>query len=147
MSKDVNIHVKATEADASKKKLDQVAQSAKNVGDKVSEAGKKGAADTDKLSRSAETAHKGFGKLVSSVTGWVAGLASIAAAVRLVTGAIRAQKQAIEEHGQIAAAQQESLLRLQYLGGFFKEHPEARREVAALSELGRRPFEEVICRR
>ena len=49
----------------------------------------------------------------------------------------------MEEHGRIAAEQQKKMLALQAMGEFYEEHPQARKEVAAYAEFGRRPFEEV----
>jgi len=141
--KDVNIHVKAPGARQARQHLDGVAGSAKGVGDAVHTSGTKGADGMDKLGRSTKSTGGIFRRLTSSVTGWVAGLASLAAAIRFVTSAINDQMEAIKEHARIAAEQQKELTRLQFLGGFFKEHPEARKEVAAYAELGRRPFEEV----
>ena len=48
MGNDVNIDVKVNQADEAKRKLDQNAQAAKNVGDKTEEAGKRGAKGTKK---------------------------------------------------------------------------------------------------
>lgn len=143
MGKDVNIHVKAPGAKQAEQDLDKVGKAAKGVGDKTNQGGKRGADGMDKLSSSAASTEGRFAKLKSSIASWVLGLASVVAAIRLVTSAIRSQKEAIEEHARIAAEQQKKLLALQGMGTFFEEHPEARKEVAAYAEFGRRPFTEV----
>jgi hypothetical protein len=90
---------------------------------------------------------KETGMTTSGLTGdiakWAAGLFSAHKAIELVTGALRAQSQAMEENAQKAAEQQKAFLRLQFLGDFFNERPDARREVREVSEFARRPFEEV----
>jgi len=143
MSKDVNIHIKTPGADKARQDLDGVGRSAKVVGDSAHEGGRKGAAGMKQLHDDAEKTNTRFGRLKDSIMGWVGGLVSVALAIRSITSAIRIQMQAIEEHATVASSQQKKLLQLQYLGGFFKEHPNARKEVEVLSEFGRRPFEEV----
>lgn len=150
MSKDVNIHVKTPGARDGKRQLDDVAKSAAGVGDKTRQAGaqaasgsEKGAKGIDGLSQSASSARGVFAKFFSSITSWAAGLVGITAIIGAVTKAIRINKQTLEEHAEIAERQQKKLLALQGMGTFFEEHPEARKEVAAFAEFGRRPFEEV----
>lgn len=143
MAKDINIHVKTPGAAQAKQQLDEVGRSSKQVGDKTSQGARKGAEGMDKLSQSATKITGGFGKLKSSITSWIAGFVSITLIIRGITAAIRAQSEAIKEHARIAAEQQKKLLSLQAMGTFFEEHPEARKEVAAYAELGRRPFEAV----
>ena len=140
---DINIHVGVPGAETSEQKLNRLGKAGKGLGDKVSSGGRRGKQGLDELSNSASKSSGMFGKLKSSMMGWVAGLASIAAIVRGITTAIRIQKEAIEEHGRIAEQQQKKLLRLQHLGGFSEENPNLRKEVAAYAELGRRPFNEV----
>jgi len=143
MAKDINIHIKTPGAQQAKQQLDDIGRSSQKVGDKTSRGARKGAEGMDRLSSSATKTEGRFSKLTSSLTSWVLKLAGIAAAIRAVTFAIRAQSEAIKEHAQIASEQQKKLLELQYLGEFFKERPELRKEVAAYAEFGRRPFEEV----
>ncbi len=141
--KDVNIHIRAKDADTAKRDIDKTAQATEGLGKKTEQAGKKGAEGTDKLTRSTEKSKGAFGSFIAKLGAWVVSLASVAAAIRIVTGVINANKQALNEHADVAVAQQQKLLRLQYLGDLFKERPELRKEVGALSEFGRRPFEEV----
>jgi len=143
MSKDVNIHIKTPGADESKRKLDGVGEAAQKVGESVKRGGDRGADGMDKLGRATSSAQGRFGKFVSSMASWVAGIASIAAAIAAVTKVVRINKQALEEHGNVAVQQQQKLLSLQFLNSFFKERPELRKDVEAYSEFGRRPFEEV----
>ena len=143
MAKDVNIHVKTPGAPQAKQRLDEVGKASKQVGDSVGRGGRKGAEGMDRLSGSAAKTEGRFAKLSTSITSWATGIIGIAAIIRGITAAIRAQSEAIKEHAQIAAEQQKKLLALQAMGTFFEEHPEARKEVAAYAEFGRRPFEEV----
>ncbi len=143
MGKDVNIHIKTPGAREGKRRLDDVGKSASGVGDKARHGGKQGAEGIDKLSRSTSSAQGKFAKFTSSMKSWAAGLIGIAATIRAVTGVIRINSQALIENAEIAERQQKKLLRLQYLGALYEERPGLRKEVVALSELGRRPFEEV----
>lgn len=140
---EVNIHVKTPGAAQAKQQLDGIGKSTKEVGDTASRSGRKGAEGMDKLGQAGASAQSKLGKLKSSMVGWLTTLGSIAVAVRLVTSALNAQKQAMTEHAEVVSQQQNKLLRLQYLGGMFKERPELRKQVAAYAEYGRRPFEEV----
>lgn len=132
--KDINIHVNA-KADEAKQKLDQVAASTRKVGD----AGKEGARGVDAINKSAEKSGGLFSMLTGKLVGMVAGVASI----QRVTRAIQEQTRALEENAAAAIKQQNANLRLQFLGDYYKEKPELRKEVAVLAEFGRRPFEEV----
>lgn len=143
MAKDINIHLKTTGAEDAKRKLSSVGKSATQVGDSAKQGGAKASQGLDKMSQSAGSAQGHFAKLKSSILSWLAGIVGIAAAIRAITTAIRIQAQAITEHATIAAEQQKKLLALQAMGAFFEEHPEARKEVAAYAEFGRRPFPEV----
>jgi len=143
MAKDVNIHVKAKGIPQAKQQLDGVAKSSQRVGDTVSRSAKKGADGMDKLSGSTAKTKGRFAKFTSSIKSWAAGLVGITAIITAITRAVRVQSEALKEHAQIASRQQKSLLALQAMGTFIEEHPEARKEVAAYAELGRRPFEEV----
>lgn len=143
MAKDVNIHIKTPGAQESKRNLEEVGKAAKSVGDSAHSGGRRGAEGVDKLGQSAKKTESSFSKLKSSITAWVTGLVGIAAIIKGVNAAIRAQGEAIKEHADIAAQQQKKLLSLQAMGDFFKEHPEARKEVATYAEFGRRPFEQV----
>lgn len=143
MSKDVNIHVKTPGAQESKKNLEGVGKAAQQVGDSAHRGGKKGADGVDELGQSAKKTESNFSKLKSSITSWLAGLVGIAAIIKGVNAAIRAQSEAMKEHADIVSQQQKKLLSLQAMGDFFTEHPEARKEVATYAEFGRRPFDEV----
>ena len=141
--KDVNINVRAKHTDTTKRDIDGVAASSENLGKKTEQAGKKGAEGTDKLTRSAEKSKGAFGSFMTKIGAWALSLASVAAGIKIVTGVINANKRAIIEHADIAVAQQQKLLRLQFLGDLFKERPELRKEVAAYAEFGKRLPEEV----
>ena len=141
--KDINIHVKTPGANQAKQQLDSVGQSAKQVGNKTGRAAKKGAAGINKLSQSTNRAHGRFSKFFSSIKSWAVGLVGITATIGAITKAIRVQIQAMKEHAQIAAEQQKKLIALQSMGTFFEDHPDARKEIRAYSEFGRRSFEEV----
>lgn len=143
MAKDVNIHVKTEGTEQASQKLGQVGQAAKGIGDKTTEGTKKGAAGMDKLTQSTTTAHGRFRAFFSSIKSWVTGLVGITAVIAGITKAIRAQSDALREHAEIISEQQKRMLALQAMGEFFIEHPEARKEVAAYAEFGRRPFEQV----
>jgi len=133
--KDINIHIRAKNADAAKQKLDGVSESTKKIGDSA----RQGASGVGKLG---ESSRKTTG-LVGGLLDRLAGFFSITAVIAAVTSAIRVQGQAIEENAQKAQDYQNKLLRLQFLGEMFKERPELRSEVADLAEFGRRDFAEV----
>lgn len=139
MAKDVNIHVKTQGTDQAKRQLDEVGRSAKDVGDGA----RKGAKGVDELGTSASKSRGIFGKFVSDAASWMTKFAGFMTIVMGFTKAVQAQSKAIEEHGNIAAAQQQKLLALMGMGTFYETHPEARKQVAAFAEYGKRPFEEV----
>lgn len=139
MAKDVNIHVKAKGTQQTKQQLDSVGKATEGVGQKA----KKGAAGVDKLSGSASKARGLFSRFTSGLTGWATKLIGITAIIAAVTKAINIQGEALKEHARIAEEQRKKLLSLQYLGEFFAERPQLRKEVAAHAEFGRRPFTEV----
>jgi len=127
--KDVNIHVRAQEAEETKRKLESVADSTERMGQKTEVAGRAAAKGTGQ----AEEKVRSYAKAAAAATAVIAGL----------TAAIKSSSAAMEENAAIAERQQNALLRLQFLGGFFEERPELRKEVGALAEFGRRPYEEV----
>lgn len=126
--KDINIHVRAKDTEQTKQQIDSVNQSVKKTGQ-----------ETDRAGESAKKNAGLFGGLLSKLTAFASGAASI----HLVTQAIRDQTQALEENAQAALKQQNALLRLQFLGDYYQQKPELRAEIMALSEFGRRPAEEV----
>jgi len=137
--KDINIHVRAQETRRTKTELDSVAKSAQQVGTKTAEGHKVAADSIEQATQKMSGMERALGRLKSLLLGLFGG----AAAIRAVTAAIRAQSEAIKEHSRIALEQQNQLLRLQFLGDFFTEKPQLRREVMELAEFGKRPFEEV----
>ncbi|HIJ66814.1 MAG TPA: phage tail tape measure protein [Planctomycetes bacterium] len=143
MSKDVNIHVKVKDTKSSKRKLDDVGKSTKNIGKNVKASGKKAGEGMRHLGDETKKTHSAFGKMTTALSGWAAKLVAVGSAIALVTKGIRDQIRAIQEHANIAAEQQKKLTELQFLGEFYKEHPQAREEVAAFAEYGARPFTEV----
>ncbi len=140
---EVNIHLKTPGAQQAQQALGKTAGAARKLGDDAHEGGQKGAAGMDGLGKKANTAASGIKKVATAITSYVANIAGVAAIIAGITAAIRANQQAVEEHARIAEQQQRKLTTLQYLGGFFKENPNLRKEVETYAEYGRRPFEEV----
>ena len=157
MAKDINIHLKTTGADKTKQDLDRTGQSGKDLGSDIqsgSEHAKQGLGKVDGASRgtkrelndlggAAKDVDGKFGGFAKRLAGWASEGVVIAGAIAAVTKSITMQSEALKEHGRIAAEQQKSLTNLQYLGDFFEKHPEARKEVAAYAEYGRRDFADV----
>jgi hypothetical protein len=127
--KDVNIHVRARETEESKRKIEGVAQSTKEMGEKTEEAGRRSAA--------------GMEKALATVAKYAATMVGVQKLLSEFTRALEENARAMDENAAAAEKHQKSLLRLQFLGGFFQERPELRQEVGALAEFGRRPYEEV----
>jgi len=128
--KDINIHVRAKDTEETNRKLKGVGRSARRVGDETAKSHKHASRETDKATRSlsnmTQTCFVGARAIISGVT-----------------KAIQIQNEALREHAEIVTQQQNKLLRLQFLGSFFKERPELRQQVQTYAEFGRRPFEEV----
>jgi len=143
MAKDINIHLKAHGAERTKQQLEEVGKSAQKTGDSANQGGKTGAEGVNKLSDAAAKGPGRFARFSSSIKSWVFGLVGISAVIAGITRAIQVQKQAMEEHGRIAAEQQKKMLALMGMGTFFEEHPQARKRIAQMAEFGRRPFEQV----
>jgi len=160
MAKDIDIHIEAQGDEQAKRKLDGLSKSAKSVGDKTAEAGRKAdsgskgidktgraagraAGDVDGLGNAAKRTGGKAGMLASAFSKLLIKLVAIATAVRVVTAAFRANTEEIDKNAEAAIRQAEKLLRLQHLGDLFKEKPDVRKEVEAYAEFGRRPFEEV----
>lgn len=137
--KEVNVHVRAQGVKDAKQQLDSFGKSGKRVGQQVAAGQKQAAAGTEKATQKMSGMARVAGQLKSTLLGLFGGAAAIAA----VTKAIQAQSRAVEEHSKIVLEQQNKLLRLQFLGDFFTEKPELRKEVMQLAEFGRRPFEQV----
>lgn len=141
MAKDINIPIKAEGAEQAKEKIDSVTKSIGGLGSATEKVGRQstdGASGLDGLGRSAEKTHGGFSKMISALTGWAASIVSVISVVRLLTSVVTANRDALKEHADVAERQQQKLARLQYLGGFFQENPELRKEVAAYSEASGR---------
>lgn len=130
--KDINIHVRAEGTKLTKEQLDEISRALEQLGFKVSETSSQGG---EKLGF--------FASQVGKLQNYLLGLFGGVAAIRAVTSAINEQSRAMEEHAKIALEQQNKLLRLQFLGDYYKEKPELRKEVMAYAEAGRRPFEDV----
>ncbi|MEA3366668.1 MAG: hypothetical protein U9R68_00990 [Planctomycetota bacterium] len=126
--KDVNIHIRAKQTGETNRKLRETARQTDRLGRGVEDAGRKA---------------KKSGGLFAGLGRKLMGLAAGVVGIQQITRAIQAQTRALEENAEAAAKQQNALLRLQFLGDFFQEKPELRKEVGALAEFGRRPFEEV----
>jgi len=73
MAKDVNIHVKAQQADEAQAQLDKVARAARDVGDKTADGAKKASASTSDASEKLSSMDKVLGSLRSSVMGFIGG--------------------------------------------------------------------------
>lgn len=146
MAKDINIPVKAEGADAAKEKLDAVAKSVEQLGQKTEDASRqsqRASTATGQLTDAQDKQQGVLGTLIGRVGSWAAGLLGVTAAINLVTKAVSEQKQAMEESSRILENYQNKLLRLQFLGDLFQERPELRQEVMSLAEYGRRPVEQV----
>jgi hypothetical protein len=134
--KDYNIHVKVPGVEQAKTDLDRVSAASQKLTDTIDQGNKKQADGYEKADAKSESY---FGKIGK----WAIGLIGVSKAIGEITKAIQMQTAALEENARVAESQQNSLLRLQFLGEFFKEKPELRQEVAAYAEYGRRPFEQV----
>lgn len=147
---DINLHVKALGVEQAKEKLDTVARSTEQIGDKTEKSGARASDAQGKFAQGAEQATAAVGKqataagkLETKVAALAAKYLSVTKAIAAVTKAIHVMTQAMEENAAMAAKQQNALLRLQFLGDLFKERPELRQEVQAMAEFGRRPVEQV----
>jgi hypothetical protein len=138
MSKDreYNIHVVAKEVEKTRQNLDTLAVAVNNLTDKIDASNKKQADGYTKAEAKGESL---FGKLAK----WAMGYVGVQTAISAVTKAIEINSRAMEENAAIIERQQQSLLRLQFLGDYYKERPELRKEVAGYAEMGRRSPEEV----
>lgn len=134
--RDYNIHVKTPGIEQSRAQLEQLKDTVQGLTNKVDEGNKKQA---DGYTNAEAKGASFFGKL----TGWAMSYLGISTAINAVTKAIEANSRAMEENARIIESQQQSLLRLQFLGDYYKERPELRKEVAAYAEMGRRQPEEV----
>ncbi len=128
MAKDVNIHLKTEGSEQANRELERTAQATRKVGDATESAGKRGATAT----RNAVEQMSSYAKQAAAAVG-----------IGALTKALRENSEAMQENAEIAASQQRRITRLQFMGDFFAEHPEARAEVRAYAEFGRRPAEEV----
>ncbi len=140
---DINIHIKAKGAEQTQEDLKAIGTEAEQMGRQANAAGRTGADGTEQLGQEAQKSAGFFDSLTGKIAAYAAGLFGVHKIIGLVTEAIRLQTRALQENAEIIRRQQESFLRLQFLGDFFRERPDARSEVAALAEFGRRPFEEV----
>jgi len=144
--KNINIHIKAKGADQTQRQLKDTAAATDQMGNKTAQAGRRGKSGMDDLRQgtaaAGEQAKKSTG-LFANMLGKLGAMAGGVVGIHLVTDAIRAQTAAMKENVQAARDQQNALLRLQFLGDYYKENPNLRKEVAADAEYGRRPFEEV----
>jgi hypothetical protein len=137
--KDINIHVRAQDTAETKRQIDQSTASVYDLWKAVGTGARQGAEGTEKATEKLSF----LGSLLSKVGSYALGFFGITKAIQTMTAAIRDQSDAIKEHAQIAMEQQNKLLRLQFLGDYYKEKPQLRKEVMALSEAGRRSFEDV----
>lgn len=133
--KDINIHVKAQDVEKSKQDIDSFGQSVSNVGKMTQQTGQQASEGAEKLSF--------WATQLNNIKGYLLGMVGGVAAINAVTEAVRRQRQEWEENARVITKQQEQILRLQFLGDYYKEKPELRKEVMAYAEIGRRPFEDV----
>jgi len=143
MAKDVNIHLKTTGAQKTQADLDKTGQSAKDLGTDVQTGSGQAKGALTGVGDAAKDTSTNVDNVTTKLLTYATAIAAVHTAIRKVTEAINLQKEAIREHASIAAEQQRNLVNLQYLGDFMKEHPEARKEVGAYAEFGRRDFAEV----
>lgn len=141
--KDINIRVKATGVEETKKQFEGVGEAAGKAGEKIKHGGKEGAAGLEGLNQSAKESQSRFSDFTNQIAGWAAGLVGVSTVVKMITSAVREQIAAIKEHADIAMRQQNALTRLQFLGDYYKDKPNLRKEVQAFAEFGRRDFTEV----
>ena len=137
--KDINIHVRARDTEQTKKQIGDVAGAAEQLGKKTSEGQRVAAESTVQATEKMSI----FGSMLNKAANYVLALYGGVKAINAVTAAIKLQSDAIKEHADIALEQQNKLLRLQFLGDYYKEKPELRKQVMAASEAARRPFEDV----
>lgn len=143
MAKDINIPVRADGADEAKDKIDCLTESIDKMTNALESQGTRGTQSTDKLTAAKTKQDTVLGGLISKVGLWAAGMLGAQKAVQSFTSAIDQQNQAIEENVRLIERQQNASLRLQFLGDLFADRPELRKELASLSEFGRRPVEQV----
>lgn len=141
--KDVNIKLKLQGGKETEDGLKKTGAAAEKAGQKAKEGADQAAKGTEKLNESNKKTQKGFGKFTSTLTAYAGKLFAIGAVIAGVTKAINVQSEAIKEHASIAEQRSNDLMKLQYLGGYFKERPELRKDVGSLAEYGRREFSEV----
>lgn len=130
--KDINIHIRGQDTEQTKRQVDEVGKSIEQLGQKTAESTGQAA---EKMSL--------WTSMLSKAGNYLLGIFGAAALIRETTAAIREQNEAMKEHADIALEQQNKLLRLQFLGDYYKEKPQLRKEVMAYAEAGRRPFEDV----
>ena len=144
--KDINVHVRAKGVEESKDKLDRLTAAMERMSEtleKQSRPSQQAADDTEKLTAAQKGQETQMGKLWSQAESLAKSYLGMAAAVAAVTRALQLQAAASKEGAEVLAAQQNSALRLQFLGDYFEKRPELRKEIGAKAEQGRRQFNEV----
>lgn len=139
MPNDINIPVNLPGAKEAETDLQKLTAAIKELTEQT----KKSAQANTAMDATTDASRSKTDGLVASIAKWTMGLLGIQRVINEVTRAIQLQSQALEENARIAESQQKKLLSLQAMGSFYQERPELRSEVQALSEYGRRPFEEV----
>jgi hypothetical protein len=126
-----------------RRELDKLSEAHEKYGIGVEQTNEQVKESSEQAAEGTAKQSEGMGQLALQAAKYVAGMIAAKKIVQEVTQAINEQSEAMKANAEVANRQQNSLLRLQFLGDFFEKHPNARAEVAAISEQARRPFEEV----
>lgn len=123
----------------SKEEADKASKSQEDFGKKTKESQDEAGGTVDNTTKKIGI----LGQQLNSLKNYFLAAFGFTALINAGTRAIEAQSRAMKEHADISFQMQNNLLRLQFLGDFYKEKPELRKQVMEFAEFGRRPFEEV----
>lgn len=143
---DVNFNFKANGIDQTQQEMDRMTQSMGGFGDAAEKAGddaQRASRGTDKLADSTGKSASLFDKATDGLASYAAGMLTVTAGLALANKLIREQIKEFEKATEAAGKHQKAMLALQFLGDYYKEKPELRKEIAEMAEYGRVPFEEV----
>ncbi len=143
---DINFRIKAEGTEQTQQEMDRMTQSMGGFGDAAEKAGddaQRASRGTDKLADSTGKSASLFDKATDGLASYAAGMLTVTAGLALANKLIREQIKEFEKATEAAGKHQKAMLALQFLGDYYKEKPELRKEIAEMAEYGRRPFEEV----
>lgn len=143
---DINLHIRARGVEETEKGIRDVRDGLEDYGDTAAQSGQKAgqaSGENERLSGSFDKTGVSIDDTVTKLGAYAAGLLTVSAAIGAIKEAINAQIEAMKESAEIAEEHQRSLLALQYLGDYFKENKDLRKQVAAAAEFGVRPVPEV----